>query len=197
MRRALLPIALTLLVASASPARARTPIVISDAGLSRTQITAPLGGQIAWSNELARDVSLVSAPLPYWTVDVASGTTASATMTLAGNWDYSLADDSSVTGKVRVPPQVSDTTLQVGQWFTFSGASELLAPGYEWDLLRRKIGTGYLGTIAGGIRSASIPLRFHQAGEFVFTIRTFGYNPSVGYETYTPLSPRITVTVTA
>ena len=35
------------------------------------------------------------------------------------------------------------------------------------------------------------------AGDYLWAIRTFGFNPEVGYDTYTPLSPRIAVTATA
>jgi hypothetical protein len=185
-----------LVVLSGQSAHAHAPIAISTDGLSRERITVPLGGSIAWTNGLDHDVSIVSGPLAYWGVDVPTGATAETTMTLAGFWDYWLVDDPSVTGRVRILPQISDTTPQVGQWITFTVASDIIKPGYEWDLLRKKVGTGYLGTVAGGVRSKSVQLRFHQTGEFVFAMRTFGYNPTVGYDTYTPISPRIKVTVT-
>ena len=187
----------TLLVVGAElPAGARVPITISESGLSRSSITAQLGRVVSWSNELDRNVLVESEPFPYWSVPLDAGATGSARMRLAGTWTYTLEDDPSVVGTVRVPPQLDHTTVSVGEPFTFIGATRSLRPGYSYDILRKRIGNGSLMTVAGGVRSASLLFRIRKPGDYQFALRTFGFDPDVGYKVSTAISPRVEITVT-
>jgi hypothetical protein len=190
-------LALSFVLASVVPAHAVETVSISESGLSRKTVHVKLGGSVTWSDQLGHDVTVVSKPLEYWTCDVATGAEASTTMTLAGIWRYTLADDPTVTGFVRVPPQVSATSVPVGAKFTLTASTGLIRSGYEYDVLRKRVGVGTFQTVAGGIRSASVQVKMPVAGDYLWAIRTYGFNPEVGYDTYTPLSPRIAVTATA
>ena len=198
MRRILLAsLAVSFVLASVLPAQGLETISISSSGLSKKTVHVKLGGAVMWSNQLDHDVSVVSKPLPYWSCDIATGAEASTTMTLAGIWQYTLADDPTVIGIVRVPPQVSATTVPVGVKFTLTASTDITRSGYEYDVLRKRVGVGTFQTVAGGIGTASVQVKMPVAGDYLWAIRTFGFNPEVGYDTYTPLSPRIAVTATA
>jgi hypothetical protein len=198
MRRIVLAsLAVSFLLASVLPAQGLETISISSSGLSKKTVHVKLGGAVTWSDQLDHDVSVVSKPLPYWSCDVATGAEASTTMTLAGIWQYTLADDPTVIGIVRVPPQVSATTVPVGVKFTLTASTDITRSGYEYDVLRKRVGVGTFQTVAGGIGTASVQVKMPVAGDYLWAIRTFGFNPEVGYDTYTPLSPRIAVTATA
>jgi hypothetical protein len=198
MRRIVLAsLAVSFLLASVLPAQGLETISISSSGLSKKTVHVKLGGAVTWSDQLDYDVSVVSKPLPYWSCDVATGAEASTTMTLAGIWQYTLADDPTVIGIVRVPPQVSATTVPVGVKFTLTASTDITRSGYEYDVLRKRVGVGTFQTVAGGIGTASVQVKMPVAGDYLWAIRTFGFNPEVGYDTYTPLSPRIAVTATA
>jgi hypothetical protein len=198
MRRILLAsLAVAFVLASVLPAQGLETISISSSGLSKKTVHVKLGGAVTWSDQLDHDVSVVSKPLPYWSCDVATGAEASTTMTLAGIWQYTLADDPTVIGIVRVPPQVSATTVPVGVKFTLTASTDITRSGYEYDVLRKRVGVGTFQTVAGGIGTASVQVKMPVAGDYLWAIRTFGFNPEVGYDTYTPLSPRIAVTATA
>jgi hypothetical protein len=198
MRRIVLAsLALSFVLASIVPARGSETISISSSGLSKKTAHAKLGGSVTWSNQLDHDVSVVSKPLPYWTCDLTTGAEASTTMMLAGIWKYTLADDPSVIGIVRVPPQVSANSVPVGVKFTLTASTDITRSGYQYDVLRKRVGVGTFQTVAGGIRSASVQVKMPVAGDYLWAIRAYGFNPEVGYDTYTPLSPRIAVTATA
>lgn len=198
MRRIVLAsLAVSFVLASVLPAQGLETISISSSGLSKKTVHVKLGGAVTWSDQLDHDVSVVSKPLPYWSCDVATGAEASTTMTLAGIWQYTLADDPTVIGIVRVPPQVSATTVPVGVKFTLTASTDITRSGYEYDVLRKRVGVGTFQTVAGGIGTASVQVKMPVAGDYLWAIRTFGFNPEVGYDTYTPLSPRIAVTATA
>jgi hypothetical protein len=198
MRRIVLAsLAVSFVLASVLPAQGLETISISSSGLSKKTVHVKLGGAVTWSDQLDHDVSVVSKPLPYWSCDVATGAEASTTMTLAGIWQYTLADDPTVIGIVRVPPQVSATTVPVGVKFTLTASTDITRSGYEYDVLRKRVGVGTFQTVAGGIGTASVQVKMPVAGDYLWAIRTFGFNPKVGYDTYTPLSPRIAVTATA
>jgi hypothetical protein len=190
-------LAVLFVLASVLPAQGLETISISSSGLSKKTVHVKLGGAVTWSDQLDHDVSVVSKPLPYWSCDVATGAEASTTMTLAGIWQYTLADDPTVIGIVRVPPQVSATTVPVGVKFTLTASTDITRSGYEYDVLRKRVGVGTFQTVAGGIGTASVQVKMPVAGDYLWAIRTFGFNPEVGYDTYTPLSPRIAVTATA
>ena len=190
-------LAVSFVLASVVPAQGLDTISISSSGLSKKTVHVKLGGSVTWSDQLDHDVSVVSKPLPYWNCDVATGAEASTTMTLAGIWKYTLADDPSAIGIVRVPPQVSATSVPVGVKFTLTASTDITRSGYEYDVLRKRIGVGTFQTVAGGIGTPSVQVKMPVAGDYLWAIRTFGFNPEVGYETYTPLSPRIAVTATA
>ncbi len=190
-------LAVSFVLASVLPAHALDTVSISDSGLSRKTVHVKLGGSVTWSNQLDHDVSVVSKPLPYWSCDVTTGAEASSTMTLAGIWKYTLADDPSVIGIVRVPPQVSARSVPVGVKFTLTASTDITRSGYHYDVLRKRVGVGTFQTVAGGIGTASVQVKMPVAGDYLWAIRTFGFNPEVGYDTYTPLSPRIAVTATA
>jgi hypothetical protein len=190
-------LAVLFILASVLPAQGLETISISSSGLSKKTVHVKLGGAVTWSDQLDHDVSVVSKPLPYWSCDVATGAEASTTMTLAGIWQYTLADDPTVIGIVRVPPQVSATTVPVGVKFTLTASTDITRSGYEYDVLRKRVGVGTFQTVAGGIGTASVQVKMPVAGDYLWAIRTFGFNPEVGYDTYTPLSPRIAVTATA
>lgn len=81
--------------------------------------------------------------------------------------------------------------------FTLTASTDLLRSGYEYDVVRKRVGVGSFQTVAGGIRTASVQVKMPVAGDYLWAIRTFGFNPEVGYDTYTPLSSRVTVTATA
>jgi hypothetical protein len=92
---------------------------------------------------------------------------------------------------------VSATTVPVGVKFTLTASTDITRSGYEYDVLRKRVGVGTFQTVAGGIGTASVQVKMPVAGDYLWAIRTFGFNPEVGYDTYTPLSPRIAVTATA
>lgn len=187
---------LSLVLLVAAPAHAVPSVTISEDGMSRPDVRVRLGGTITWVNQLATDAHLVSFPLPYWSVDVPSGEIAGTTMSLAGSWNYRIESDPDVTGRIRVAPEVETTTVPEDEWFTLTASTGFIAPGYEYDILRRRPGVGTWRTVAAGIRSASFQVRMTVAGEYLWAIRTFGFNPDVGYDTFTPLSPRIRMTAT-
>ena len=184
-----------LVVVAAAPAGARVPITISTSGLSRSSIAVPLGRVVSWSNELDRHVLVVSEPFPYWSVALDAGATGSVRMKLAGTWTYTLEDDPSVVGTVLVSPQLDKATVSVGEPFVFMGAT-FVKPGYSYDVLRKRIGNGSLQTVAGGIRTRGVTFRIKKPGDYQFAMRTFGFDPDLGYDVYTAISPRVEITVT-
>jgi plastocyanin len=176
-------------------AGARVPITISESGLSDSSVTVKLGRVVSWSNQLDRQVQVVSEPFPYWSVPLDAGATGSVRMKLAGTWTYTLEDDPSVVGTVRVPPQLDKTTVSVGESFVFTGATAVKS-GYTYDVVRRRIGSGSLFTVAGGIKTRTVTFKIGRPGTYLFAMRTFGFDPDLGYDLYTAVSPRVEITVT-
>lgn len=144
MRRMLvLGLGLSVVVASALPAQALTTVSIVDFAFSPTPVTVAQGEDVAWHNGGSfSHTSTQDGALALWSTGTlaAGATSGSVTLRAAGTYAYHCAIHLTMTGRVRVPIQVSPSSGTAATTFTITLASTTQT-GFVYDV-QRKVGTG-------------------------------------------------------
>ena len=140
MRRVVVAVLVLGLLAGLAPAAvgASHDVTIQgvSAGFDPSDLTIGLGDDVRWTNgDMIGHTSTQSAGVSLWNSGVlGADDTFSVTLTAAGTYPYHCNIHSSMTGAVRVPPQVS---VQSNGKIKVIVASEAAADGFFFDVQRR------------------------------------------------------------
>jgi plastocyanin len=158
MRRTLvLGLGLSIVIASAMPARALTTVSIVDFAFSPTAVTVAQGEDVAWHNGGSfSHTSTQDGQLALWNTGtlVAGATSGSVTLRAAGTYRYHCAIHVTMTGKVRVPIRISPSSGSTATTFTITLASATQT-GFVYDI-QRKVGKGAWRTWKTGLTTRQV-----------------------------------------
>lgn len=173
MRRTLVAVLVLGLVGGLAPAAAGATLDVTIVGISvgfdPSNLTVALGDDVRWTNgDTIGHTSTQSAGVALWNSGtLGGGDTFSLTLTAAGTYAYHCNIHSVMTGRVRVPPEVSVQSNGKIKVVVASGAA---ADGLVFDVQRRD-GNGDWKLWKEGITKRTVRFTPASDGEYAFRAR--------------------------